>query len=312
MPALGLDGMVVIAALLGLVGVLAVAWAVRSLSGGREDVLRRLRPRSGPDHDAAPPRRGALAGALAQRLRPVVRLAQPTGEEGSRFTLQLHRAGLRSAHSAQAFVATKMGLALAFLIGFFWAQAARADPVPLGPALAVLAAAIGFYAPNLWLSSRVSGRQRAIERGLPDALDLLVTCVEAGLGLDAALVRVADEIRPAFPTLSDELQLTFLEVKAGLARVEAFRRLADRTGLDELKQLSATLTQTEMFGTSIGAALRIQAGGIRVRRMQRAEERAGMVAVKMTLPLVLCILPSLFAVIIGPAVVNISQTFMRM
>ncbi len=287
-------------------GAAVVAKGVTMLRGSRKDLVKRLRPR-GSAEEPAPAARGNVAGALVARLRPIARLAQPTGEAGSRLHQQIVRAGLRRGHATQAFLVSKVTLSLALSGAFLWFQGARAEPIPMGGPLAVAFAALGLYGPNLWLSSRIRRRQRAIERGLPDALDLLVTCVEAGLGLDAALVRVSAEIRLAFPVLSDEMQLTFLEVKAGLPRVEAFRRLADRTGVDELKHLSATLAQTEMFGTSVGSALRVQADGIRTRRMQRAEERAARVAVKMTLPLVFCILPSLIAVVIGPAVVNIGE-----
>ena len=170
---------------------------------------------------------------------------------------------------------------------------------------------VGFLVPNLWLRRRVQSRQADIDRGLPDALDLLVTCVEAGLGLDSALQRVALEIGLARPVLSEELTLTFLEVKAGVRRTDAFRRLADRTGVQDLKTLAATLNQTDIFGTSISRALRVQAEGMRIRRMQRAEERAAVLSVKMTMPLVLCFVPTLFVVLVGPAWVNIVSQFLR-
>jgi tight adherence protein C len=140
-------------------------------------------------------------------------------------------------------------------------------------------------------------------------MDLLVTCVEAGLGLDAALSRVAEEMALAAPLLGRELNVTFLEIQAGVPRRDAFRRLADRTGVEDLKTLSAVLTQTEIFGTSIARALRVHAEGMRVKRMQKAEERAAMVSVKMTFPLILCILPSLIAVVLGPAAAQIAATF---
>ncbi len=293
---------------LGLGGAMAAAWAFATLRGGRRELVERLRPRRSTEEPArAPAARNVLGDALTAGLRPIARLAQPTGEAGSRLAQQMTRAGLRRGHATQAFLVSKVVLAAALVGAFLWAQGLRAEPFRMAGVLAIAAAAAGFYGPNLWLASRIQRRQRAIERALADALDLLVTCVEAGLGLDAALMRVSQEIRLAHPVLSEEMQLTFLEVKAGLPRVEAFRRLADRTGVEELRHLSATLAQTEMFGTSVGQALRVQAEGIRTRRMQRAEERAAKVAVKMTLPLVFCILPSLLAVIIGPAVVNIGN-----
>jgi tight adherence protein C len=131
------------------------------------------------------------------------------------------------------------------------------------------------------------------------------------LGIDASLSRVSEEIGIASPTLAAELNVTFLEVQAGVTRPDAFRRLAERTGVEELRQLSAMLIQTELFGTSVARALRVHAEGMRIKRMQRAEEKAAMVGVKMTIPLVLCILPSLIAVMLGPAIASIVETLFR-
>lgn len=290
----------------------AAAWAWRSSRASRREALARRLRAHGAAAAAQEPGWDGLGEMVARGLRPLARIATPsTAQETSLVRLRLARAGLRRENALQAFLATKVVLAFSALGTFLWVNSRLLEPVPHAMLLAVVVAAVGFYAPNLWLSSRITTRQRAVERGLPDSLDLLVTCVEAGLGLDAALVRVAGETRMAFPVLSEELELTFLEVKAGMPRAEAFRRLADRTGVEDLKQLAATLTQTEMFGTSVGLALRVQSDGMRVRRMQRAEERAAMVAVKMTLPLVFFILPSLFAVIIGPAMVNIAERLFK-
>jgi tight adherence protein C len=233
-------------------------------------------------------------------------------DELERLRLRLQQGGVRSENAVTYHVAAKMILALGGVGAFLWMNAMRAHRIEPAFVIAVLVFASGFYLPEIRLSSRIASRQTFIERGLPDALDLLVTCVEAGLGLDAAIQRVSDEVRIAWPLLGDELRVTFLEVKAGIPRVESFRRLAARTGVRELKSLSATLTQTEIFGTSVALALRIQAEGIRVRRMQRAEEKAAYVSVKMTVPLILCILPSLFAIILGPAALNIAKTLMPM
>ncbi len=280
-----------------------LASGLRAMSSRGEAQLAKRLGTAGTDASAAPGRR--TGQALARLLSPIARLAQPKGEEENRLRLQLAQAGLRSDSAPVVFLALKMILACTGLGLFVWISAARAEPLPFGPMLAVLPFAGGFYAPNAWISRRIAARQTAIDRGLPDALDLLVTCVEAGLGLDMAFQRVATELALPWPVLSEELRLTYLEVNAGIRRVEALRRLARRTGVAELKSLAATLNQTEVFGTSISSALRIQADSMRVRRMQRAEERAGVVAVKLMLPLVLFILPSLIAVIMGPAVVNI-------
>lgn len=305
---MNLDPIALGASIALLVGTAAAAWAWRaSRASRREALLLRLRATAATPA-ALDPAWAGVGELVARGLRPLARIATPgTAAETSLVRLRLARAGLRQEHALQAFLAAKVIVSFGALGAFLWVNARLLEPVPQAMLVAVLVAAAGFYAPNVWLGSRTAARQKAIERGLPDSLDLLVTCVEAGLGLDAALVRVAGETRMAFPILAEELELTFLEVKAGMPRAEAFRRLAERTGVEDLKQLAATLTQTEMFGTSVGLALRVQGDGMRVRRMQRAEERAAMVAVKMTLPLIFFILPSLFAVIIGPAMVNIAE-----
>ncbi len=311
---MSIDSAALTAAVLLVIALASVGWAIVAVRASRRRgiVERLLLQRGGGAGvlEAEGPASG-MGRAIVETLRPIARIAKPAGEEEiSRVRLRLARAGLRGEHAMQLFLAAKVVLAVAAIVGVLALNASLVDPLDNALALAVAACAAGFYAPNLWLSRRIAARQLAIQRGLPDSLDLLVTCVEAGLALDASLLRVAGETRVAYPVLADELELTFLEVKAGMTRPEAFRRMAERTGVDDLKQLAATLTQTEMFGTSVGLALRVQADGMRVRRLQRAEERAAMVAVKMSLPLVFCILPSLFAVILGPAIVNIMETLL--
>jgi tight adherence protein C len=296
-------------------GLAAAVVGVRSLRDRSHALASRLAdleadPVMLPRVQPEAPRR---AGILGRLLAPIARIARPgRREEVARLQTRLLQAGIRGEHAATVYLGTKVVLAVAALGGFLAYNARQAEPVEPALLVAIVIFASGFYVPEAWLSSRTQRRQTQIERGLPDALDLLVTCVEAGLGLDSSLQRVADELELAWTELSSELRTTFLEVKAGIPRVEAFRRLASRTGVRDLKSLSATLTQTEIFGTSVALALRIQAEGIRIRRMQRAEEKAAYVAVKMTLPLILCILPSLMAIIIGPAMVNIASTLLPM
>jgi tight adherence protein C len=183
-------------------------------------------------------------------------------------------------------------------------------PVRHAPAWILVALALGFYLPPLWLRGRITERQAEIGRALPDALDLIITCVEAGIGVDAALDRVAGEVRLSAPLLAGELQQASREMRAGVPRGESFRRLARRTGVDELRTLAAVVVQTELFGTSLAATLRVQADGIRTRRTQVAEERAGKVGVLLSVPLILCILPALFVVLIGPAIVSFVRVLM--
>ena len=145
----------------------------------------------------------------------------------------------------------------------------------------------------------------SLEKPLPDAMDLLVTCVEAGLALDAAMARVSQEMELVAPILGAGAEADLLEIQAGVQRSDAFHRLSKRTGVEDLRSLSAMIIQTELFGTSVSRALRVHSEGMRIKRMQRAEEQAAMVSVKMTVPLIFFILPSLMAVVMGPAALMI-------
>jgi tight adherence protein C len=169
----------------------------------------------------------------------------------------------------------------------------------------VLAVFIGAVIPDLWLKRAIRQRQSNIQFALPDAMDLAVIAIEAGLGLDQALLRVGDEISVAHPALSDELALRNLEVNMGRSRSDAFRNLADRTGVEDLKALVAILIQTDKFGTSAGQALRTFSEAMRVKRRQRAEEQAAKLAIKMVIPMCLFIFPGVFIVILGPAFIAI-------
>ncbi|MFZ0644975.1 MAG: type II secretion system F family protein, partial [Candidatus Acidiferrales bacterium] len=160
----------------------------------------------------------------------------------------------------------------------------------------LLAAVVGYLLPELWLMWRVQARQHRLRLALPDALDMLVICVEAGLGLDQALMRVAQELRITHPQLSEELQLVNMEMRVGKTRLEAMRELARRTGVEDIKALVAMLIQTERFGTSIAQSLRVHSDDLRMKRRQRAEEMSAKTTVKMVPPLVFFIFPALMVV----------------
>lgn len=168
----------------------------------------------------------------------------------------------------------------------------------------LVAATCGYYAPVLWLKLAIARRKDEIQRAIPDALDLMVICVEAGLGLDQAIGRVGEEVNHAHPALSDELGVLALELRTGVQRQEALRNLASRTDLEEVGSLVAILIQTDRFGTSIGQALRVQADAMRTKRRLRAEEMAAKLPVKLLFPLIFFIFPSLFVVTVGPAVIR--------
>lgn len=175
--------------------------------------------------------------------------------------------------------------------------------------LFLVAAGIGYLAPDMWLRRQVVLRQRRIRRGLPDVLDLMIICVEAGLSLDQATIRTSQELRLAQPDLSDELGVVVLEQAAGKPRAEAWKGLADRTDVDSIRNLVSVLVQAEKFGTSIARTLRIHSDTLRTERRQQVEEQAAKTTVKLVFPLVLFIFPSIFLVTLGPAMIKMSQFF---
>ena len=217
------------------------------------------------------------------------------------------QAGFRSDNAVEVFLGIKL-LLTPIAILLLWQINIHLDEpyvFPMSFCVAMIACAVAFFLPNIYVSNRITNRQATLENPLPDAIDLLVTCVEAGLSLDAAMSRVAQEMELVAPLLAQELKQTMLEIQAGVKRADAFHRLSTRTGVADLKSLSAMIVQTEMFGTSVSRALRVHSEGMRTKRMQRAEEKAAMISVKMTVPLIFFILPSLFIVVMGPAALMI-------
>ena len=175
--------------------------------------------------------------------------------------------------------------------------------------LVLFASAVGYLLPGVLLARKIEQRKREIREGLPDALDLFIVCVEAGSGLDQAIVKASDELGLTYPALAYELRLVTTEIRAGKARVEAFRNLAARTQVDDVQSLVALLVQTDKFGTSVADALRTHADTSRTKRRQAAEERAGKLGVKLVFPLVLFLFPALYIVILGPAVITFVRVF---
>ena len=260
----------------------------------------------------APVRRAEEKFAEKQKERARNLLAKvgsfvPTaaGARASRAQIMLMRAGYRTTEASLAMqgmkVLTPIGLiALVLVTGVY-----RSNPF----FVLLLAAVLGFMIPEFWLLWRIKRRQHRLRLALPDGLDLLVICVEVGLGLDQSILRVAQELRMVHPELSEELQMVNLEMRVGKTRLDALRELARRTGLDELKALVAMLIQTERFGTSIAQSLRIYSDDLRTRRRQSAEEMSAKTTVKMVPPLVFFIFPALLVVILGPAVIALLRQF---
>lgn len=246
---------------------------------------------------------------------PLANLSTPEGRwEDSPLRIRFLNAGLRRPDMQVFYFAAKTLLPL-LLAGaaFVLTQAGGGSSDALTLLLQVaLAALVGCYLPNVLLSLRVRARQREIFENFPDAADLMLVCVEAGLGLDAGLTRVADEIRRQSVALAEELHLTNLEMRAGTSREVALRHLALRTGVEETGTFATMLTQADRFGTSIGESLRVFSDDLRHKRRTRAEERAAKIPTKLLIPLVLCIFPSIIMVILGPAVIQIIRTILPM
>ena len=217
-------------------------------------------------------------------------------------------AGIRHANAVSIFVAVRLVLAVMLGVGGFLGLAVLSQTVGFGlPVMTLwlitgMLGLLGWMAPFFYVDGKVKSRQTAIAKALPDTLDLLVVCVEAGLGLNQALVRVSDEVDRISPEMSDELTVVNLEIRAGTPRDEALRRLGERTGVDDVRSLTSMLLQTDRFGTSIADALRVHADTLRTKRMQKAEEAAAKTTVKMLFPLIFFIFPSIFVVLVGPAV----------
>jgi tight adherence protein C len=225
---------------------------------------------------------------------------------------RLIRAGIRSPGALKLLRGTRVLLALALPL-VAAAVVVRTQTSTDKKVLAVGAALMaGFTGPTMFVRMRAKRRQKQIRRGLPNSLDLMVVCVESGLGLDQAIMQTAKELEQAHPEICEELALVNLELKAGKRRVEALRNLADRTAVDELKKLVAVLIQADRFGTGIAQSLRGHSDYMRVQARQTAEEKAAKLGVKLIFPIFFCILPSLFVVTVGPMVVKIMRDVLPM
>lgn len=278
------------------------------LVGASDPLRRRLVRLTGSDAGGT-----GVGARLARSLQPVSEYVLPTAEkERSHIQSQLMHAGYRASNAMSIFYATKTVLAISL-------PAAVLLAAPLFPTIAtrqvlffaVMAAGIGVVAPNIFLRNAIDRRKKLLRNGFPDALDLLVVCVESGLGLAAAIQRVSDELAVSHGELADELNLVNSEMRAGIERTTALKNLAARTGLADIRGLVTLLSQSMRFGTSIADTLRVYAEEFRDKRMQMAEEQAAKVGTKLIFPLVLCLFPSFFIVAIGPAILKVLEAVSR-
>jgi tight adherence protein C len=252
-------------------------------------------------------RRQARAEKVAALLQTLGEQVEGKHKDISGLRLQLVQAG----YPGRSAVPVYLGSRVALPIGLGAASVAILSVLGMTSMAGVLAtiwfASVGYIFPSFFLKSRIARRQKEMQKALPDALDLLVVCVEAGLGLNQALVRVSEEIERLSPVLSEQLALVNLEIRAGTPRDEAFRNMGERTGMEDIRSLMAMLIQTDRFGTSVATALRVHADTMRTKRRQRAEEAAAKTTIKLVFPLVLFIFPAMFVVILGSAIIQIYE-----
>jgi tight adherence protein C len=290
--------------LLGFIFVsLLVAGAAMFLSpSGNVLIQRRLGEIRGVPVDTP-----AYTDTAVKTLKQLAKYAPQSPSELGKLQKRLVAAGYRNKEARTIFI----GIRLAFAIATF---VVASSPIFGRPNLfiAIGVAALGYLLPSMVLGRLAKKRQHKIRLSLADVLDLLVVSVEAGLGLDQALQRVGEELASTHPDLSEELRLVNLEMRAGKARSEALRNLADRTGVDDLSSLAAMLIQTDKFGTSVAQSLRVHSDTLRTKRRQRAEEAAAKTGVKMVFPLVFCIFPAIWVVTIGPAAIRFVQVLFPM
>jgi tight adherence protein C len=285
-----------------LVVVLSIAFGLRMLIFPERSARDRIAEMTGGPREEAPLFQTEQIRGAATAFG---RLARPTEEDAHLMRRRLIQAGYRGRNNLELYTGLRVLLAFAISILFFLVF--RTEKAIGAVLVAMLGVAFGYYIPAVVLTRQLRSRQRRLMRSFPDGLDLLVSSVEAGLGLDAAFRRVAREIETAAPELARELQLVNYEVEAGVPRIEALRHLVTRTGLDEVNALVNVLAQAERFGTSVARALRVHANLVRTKRMLAAEETAAQISPKLTVAMILFILPSLFCIVLGPAGINIAR-----
>lgn len=304
-------------------GITAVVWWLFSAFGGdteptvenRLEELRNPRSRTVATtvvEDKAKKKSEALTAVLERATQPLANTVSGTEAQMGRLRERLLHAGFRREQAPVVFKGGQLilggiGLFLGGVVGLF------TDGFSTQLAMkAIIGGGIGFYIPEIGLTWMGMKRKEAIFLGLPDALDLMVVCVEAGLGLDQAMRKVGEEMMKSHKVIADEYNVANQQLQFGRPRSEVLQALGYRSGVDDLKQLASILIQADKFGSSVGQALRVQSDAMRVKRRQIAEEKAAKTAVKMIFPLVLFIFPGIFVVLVGPAAINMYRNLLTM
>jgi tight adherence protein C len=305
-----------ILAVLAALAVLSLAGSIYFAMKRRDPAYRRLMRLSGRssgadgEHQPALGLRSQLQQGLNGLINRMAELSKPKQSwQMSKLQAQLVQAGYRSPMAANIMLAVRLFLAVIFpLLVFVSPLLAKAKPSMI-PVFLIGAAIVGFMLPNYYVRGKVSSRQQKISRELPDVLDLLAISVEAGLGLDAAISRVSKEMAVSSPTLGAELKFTSLELRAGIPRAMALKNLGARCGVDEVTSLVAMLNQADRFGVSVGRSLRVHSDTVRTKRRQKVEEMAAKIPLKLLFPVLFLIFPAIMAVMAGPAILKVMESF---
>ncbi len=243
--------------------------------------------------------------SLSSMVKQFERVVPKSQAETSVIQQRMIRAGYRKDSTLSIFYGAKVLIPAALCLVVFFTGIGKGNPF----VIYVAAAGLGYLVPDFWLGRKIKARQKEIRLGLPDVLDMLVICVEAGLGLDQATQKAAQELASAHPALCDELNIVVLEQSAGRARTDAWKHLAERTDVPTVRSLASTLIQAEQYGTSVAKTLRTHSDTLRTQRIQQVEEMAAKTTVKLIFPLVLFIFPCLFLVTLGPAAIVMADAF---
>ncbi|HEY9506347.1 MAG TPA: type II secretion system F family protein [Gemmatimonadales bacterium] len=283
---------------------------IMEVAPGRNPLMaQRLSEMQAADQDAPATLERRRRQARGERLKGVLQAFGEAVQERSQNTsavrLRLVQAGYPNAAAVPMYLGLRVAVPALMGMGTALLLPTLGYSAPKTLIMSIYFGIMGYVLPSMMVGRRLKRRQKEMQKALPDALDMLVVSVEAGLGLNQALVRVSEEIYRISPVLSEQLALVNLEIRAGTTREEALRNLAERTGLQDISSLVGMLIQTDRFGTSVAQALRVHSETMRTKRRQRAEEAAAKTTIKMVFPLVFCIFPALFVVILGPALIQI-------
>ncbi|MEM1273073.1 MAG: type II secretion system F family protein [Pseudomonadota bacterium] len=295
--------------LVGVLGILLIAIALPAFLFQRKDPLERLKKNAGNGTSAEDRRALRVQHKSDQRLERFSQFLEPQNqEELSAARMQLMRAGYKSKGAVQTFHFAQFALGIGGLfIGLGLMLASGGGDTTQAAILMVLVpGAVGYLAPKYWVAKRVQKREEEITSGFPDALDLMLVCVEAGQSLDQAIIRVAKEMQAAYPALAEEFEIVAYEMKAGKDKTNVLRDFGDRVGVQDVNSFVTVLIQSASFGTSVAEALRVYAGEMRDKRVMRAEEKANKLPTKLTLCTMMFCVPPLLIILIGPSIYGIA------